>query len=169
MTKTTPRADAPAVIIRRATADDAEALARLRWEFRAGIGQVDKGEDAFVARCTAWMRARLAEGGAWRAWVAEAHGEIAGNVWMQMIEKMPNPVHEPEVHGYVTDLYVRPSARGGVGGRLLAAALGECAAAGVHHAFLWPTERSRPLYRRLGFTGEGEVMVWVNPVDVGER
>ncbi|HYH79886.1 MAG TPA: GNAT family N-acetyltransferase [Longimicrobium sp.] len=73
---------------------------------------------------------------------------------------MPNPVDEPEVHGYVTNLYVRESARGGLGGRLLAAVLGECAAAGVDQAFLWPTQRSRPLYRRFGFTGDGEVMVW---------
>jgi len=83
-----------------------------------------------------------------------------GTVWLQMVEKMPNPVAEPEVHGYVTNLYVRESARGGAGGRLVAAALEECAAVGVHQAFLWPTPRSRSLYRRLGFVGEGEVMVW---------
>lgn len=164
MTKTNPRAGAIDISIRRATLGDAEGLARLRWEFRAGIGQVDEAEDVFLARCAAWMRTQLAEGGAWRAWVAETDGEIAGNVWLQMIEKMPNPVDEPEVHGYVTNLYVRASARGGVGSLLQAAALDECAAAGVHHAFLWPTERSRPLYRRLGFTGDGEVMVWANPV-----
>jgi N-acetylglutamate synthase-like GNAT family acetyltransferase len=164
---TSLRADVGALAIRRASAGDAEALARLRWEFRAGIGVVDEAEDAFVARCAAWMRARLAERGAWRAWVAEADGEVAGTAWLQMVEKMPNPVDEPEVHGYVTNLYVRESARGGVGGRLLAAALDECSAAGVHQAFLWPTQRSRPLYRRLGFTGEGEVMVWANPRGAG--
>ena len=50
--------------------------------------------------------------------------------------------------------------------RLLAAALDECAAAGVHAASLWPTRRSRSLYRRFGFTGEGEVMVWGPQTDV---
>jgi N-acetylglutamate synthase-like GNAT family acetyltransferase len=69
-------------------------------------------------------------------------------------------VAEPELHGYITNLYVRETARGGVGGRLLAAALEECAAAGVHAAFLWPTGGSRSLYRRFGFSGEGEVMTW---------
>jgi N-acetylglutamate synthase-like GNAT family acetyltransferase len=158
---TRPGADASVVVIRRASTDDAEALARLRWEFRAAIGQADEAEDAFVARCAAWMRARLAEGAAWRAWVAEVDGEAAGTAWLQLIEKMPNPVDEAEVHGYVTNLYVREAARGGVGGRLLAAVLDECARAGVHQAFLWPTQRSRDLYRRFGFTGDGEVMVWV--------
>lgn len=160
---TTPTSpDATPAAIRRAAADDAEALAALRWEFRAPLGRVNEDADAFVRRCAEWMRARLA-GGLWRAWVAEAGGRIVGTVWLQLVEKMPNPVAEPELHGYVTNLYVRETARGGVGSRLLAAALEECAAAGVHAAFLWPTEGSRSLYRRFGFTGEGEVMVRAGP------
>jgi len=157
-TPTSPDA-APAAVVRRATAEDAEALAALRWEFRAPRGLVDEDRDEFARRCAEWMRTRLA-GDPWRAWVAEAGGQIVGTVWLQWVEKMPNPVVEPELHGYITNLYVRETARGGVGGRLLAAALEDCAAAGVHAAFLWPTERSRSLYRRFGFTGEGEVMVW---------
>ncbi|MFL5385670.1 MAG: GNAT family N-acetyltransferase [Longimicrobiaceae bacterium] len=157
-TPTSPDA-APACAIRRAAAEDAAALAALRWEFRAPLGRVSEDPDAFVRRCAEWMRTRLA-GEPWRAWVAEAGGRIVGTVWLQLMEKMPNPVAEPELHGYVTNLYVRETARGGVGSRLLAAALEECAAAGVHAAFLWPTEGSRSLYRRFGFTGEGEVMAW---------
>jgi GNAT superfamily N-acetyltransferase len=159
MTTTPTSPDAAPATIRRAAADDAEALAALRWEFRAPLGPVNEDSDAFVRRCAEWMRTRLARE-AWRAWVAEAGGRIVGTVWLQLVEKMPNPVAEPELHGYVTNLYVRETARGGVGSRLLAAALEECAAAGVHAAFLWPTEGSRSLYRRFGFTGEGEVMVW---------
>ncbi|HSU16009.1 GNAT family N-acetyltransferase [Longimicrobium sp.] len=149
-----------AVTIRRASTKDADALAALRWEFRAAITAPNEDRDAFVPRCAEWMRARLGDGDSWRAWVAEVDGEIVGTVWLQMLEKMPNPVDEPEVHGYITNLYVRESARGGVGVRLLAAALDECAAAGVHQAFLWPTQRSRTLYHRAGFEGDGDVMVW---------
>jgi len=157
-TRTTP--DASPAAVRRAVPGDAAALAALRWEFRAAIGDANEERDAFVRRCEAWMRPRLAPESSWRAWVAEAAGEVVGTVWVQLMEKMPNPVDEAEVHAYVTNVYVRPSARGGVGSRLLAAALEECAAAGVHQAFLWPTERSRALYRRLGFGGQGAVMVW---------
>lgn len=161
MTATTPD---PAAAIRRAAPEDAAALAALRWEFRSAIGKVNEAGDAFVARCGEWMRARLGRGGAWRAWVAEAGGEIVGTVWVQLVEKMPNPVDEAEVHGYLTNLFVRDSLRGGgTGGRLLAAALEECAAAGVHTVFLWPTQRSRPLYRRFGFVGDGDVMLWSSP------
>ena len=155
---TTTTAD-PATFVRRAEPGDADSLAALRWEFRAAIAPPNEDRAAFVARCAAWMRVRLGDG-AWRAWVAEARGEIVGTVWLQWVEKMPNPVDEPEVHGYITNLYVRESARGGVGGRLLAAALEDAVAAGVHQVFLWPTHRSRTLYRRHGFTGDGEVMVW---------
>ncbi len=150
----------PDLPIRRATVDDAEALARLRWEFRAGIDPANETEDAFVARCAAWMRARLGDA-TWRAWVVEEAGEIVGTAWLNFMEKMPNPVVEAEAYGYVTNLYLREHLRGrGAGARLLEAVMAECAAAGVDAAFLWPTERSRSLYRRFGFEGDGAMMVW---------
>jgi GNAT superfamily N-acetyltransferase len=139
--------------IRAATAADAPALARLRYEFRAPLGEVTEGEEAFVARCTTWMERRLAPGAPWRAWVAEsAEGAVVGTIWVGLIEKLPNPTPEPEEHAYVTNVYVRPAARGGgTGSALLRAALAWCEARGVHAAVLWPTARSAPLYRRHGF------------------
>ena len=139
--------------IREATAADAPALARLRYEVRAPLGEVTEDEAAFVARCAPWMAARLAAGGAWRAWVAESSdGAIVGTIWVGLIEKLPNPTPEPEEHAYVTNVYVRPAARGaGTGSALLRAALAWCEARGVHAVVLWPTARSAPLYRRHGF------------------
>ena len=138
--------------VREATAADAAALARLRYEFRAPLGEVTEGEEAFVARCAAWMAARLGGGARWRAWVAEADGAVVGTIWVGLIEKMPNPTPEAEEHAYVTNVYVRPAARGaGTGSALLRAALAWCEARGVHAAVLWPTVRSAPLYRRHGF------------------
>jgi GNAT superfamily N-acetyltransferase len=73
-------------------------------------------------------------------------------VWLQLIEKIPNPVAEPESMAYITNVYVRPTARGaGMGSRLLAEALDWCRASGADCALLRPTERSRPLYERHGF------------------
>jgi GNAT superfamily N-acetyltransferase len=147
------------LIIRRATVDDAEALARLRWEFRAAIDPPNEAHDAFVARCAAWMRARLGDD-SWRAWAAELDGEIVGTAWLHLMEKMPNPVDEAEVYGYVTNVYIREHLRGqGAGARLMAAIVDECAAAGVEATMLWPTARSRSLYRRFGFEGDGRMMV----------
>jgi GNAT superfamily N-acetyltransferase len=138
--------------VRLASASDADALARLRYAFRSSVGEVSEGEAEFVGRCRLWMEERLGEGGAWRCWVAERGGELVGNVWAQLIEKIPNPSDEPERHAYVTNFYVREEERGrGTGSRLLAAALDCFEEAGVHAVILWPTERSRSLYLRRGF------------------
>ena len=143
--------------IRRARPDDAPLLARLRYEFRAALGTPDETEAAFLARCIAWMAPRLAPDARWCAWLAGRADDAAlGAIWLQIVEKIPNPVREAESHGYVTNFYVREAARGaGTGTGLLDAALTECAARGVDAVFLWPTPRSRALYARHGFTADG--------------
>lgn len=149
--------------IRQATIDDAAALAELRWEFRAGPEMLHPGEASveergvFLERCAAWMREELAAD-RWRAWVAELDGRIVGQLWMNTIVKVPNPIGERERHAYLSNLYVTPSARGGTGTRLLETALAAAAASGVDRVVLWPSQGSRSLYRRYNFTPEGDVM-----------
>jgi GNAT superfamily N-acetyltransferase len=139
--------------IRRATPIDAAALASLRYQFRAAALAVSNEPQAdFVNRCTAWMTPRLCEGGPWLAWIAEAGGAPVGQVWLQILEKLPNPGLEPESNGYITNVFVEPAARGfGVGERLVEAAMAECRARHLDSVILWPTERSRTLYARHGF------------------
>jgi GNAT superfamily N-acetyltransferase len=80
-------------------------------------------------------------------------------VWLQLIEKLPNPVAEPEWHGYVSSLYVEPSERsGGLGSALLAECLAECASRAVDAVVLWPTPRSRTLYLRHGFAVHDDLL-----------
>ena len=147
--------------IRPAQASDAAALAELRWEFRAGRDTPAESHDAFVARCAAWMQRELAGGASWRAWVAEekepGRYTIVGQVWLHTIHKVPNPIAERERHAYLSNLYVTPQARGGVGTRLLETALEHASADGVDSIILWPSARSRSLYLRRGFTPNGEV------------
>src|SRR5215470_16358557 len=100
------------VTIRLATASDADRLARLRYVFRSSVGPVRESEAEFVGRCNLWMRERLRDGSAWHCWVAERNGALLGNVWIQMIEKVPNPTEEPETHAYLTNFYVTEDARG---------------------------------------------------------
>jgi GNAT superfamily N-acetyltransferase len=98
--------------------------------------------------------------GAWLAWIALDNGRYGGTTWLRFLEKVPNPVVEAEVHGYVSNVYVVPSLRGkGVGSQLMTAMINECIRVGVHAAFLWPSERSRSLYVRFGFEDCGPVMV----------
>ncbi len=139
-------------IVRPAERRDVPALARLRFEFRAGHDAPVESEADFLARCASWMTARLAPGGSWRCWLAEEAGRAVGTVWLQRIEKLPNPVAEAESHGYVSSLYVVPSSRGaGLGSRLLGACLGACQVEEMDAVILWPTPRSRSLYLRHGF------------------
>jgi ribosomal protein S18 acetylase RimI-like enzyme len=150
----------PGAAVRLARLEDAAALARLRYQFRTELEPAGEAGPEFIARCTEWMRARLGGAGAWRAWVAERGGVECGMVWLQLVEKIPNPVAEAEWHGYVTSLYVRPEWRAaGLGSALLQAALEECTRREVDAVFLWPTPRSRSLYERYGFRAREEVMV----------
>lgn len=146
--------------IRPAGPGDAGALARLRYAFRAELGQASEPLEAFLARAVPWMAGRLEPGSRWRAWLAEAEdGAAAGCVWLQFIEKVPNPGDEEELHGYVTSMYVVPAARGaGIGAALLEAALGACRGAGVDSVILWPTSRSQPLYARFGFSEPDDLL-----------
>lgn len=144
--------------VRRARSADAAELARLRWRFRADFDPAVEERSAFVERCRTWMRRRLAEAEPWRCWVA-VEGRVVGHVWVEAVEKVPNPVDEAELHAYLTNMYVIPDLRGrGIGTRLLAAALEWCRERDVGSVVLWPTERSRSLYGRHGFRETGNVL-----------
>ena len=144
--------------LRPAAPADAAALARLRFAFRADLEPPAETEAAFLARCTPWMERRLAPGTGWRCWIAGG-AEPVGTVWLQLLEKLPNPVAEPEWHGYISSLFVRPEARGaGLGSRLLAEALTECDRCGCDAVVLWPTPRSRSLYHRHGFAVQDDLL-----------
>ena len=147
-----------ALFVRLAVPADAPALDALRYAFRASLNQPAETESAFVGRCAPWMAARLATGTAWRCWVAERDGAIVGHLWLQLIEKIPNPGPELERHAYITNVYVDPAARGGLGQRLMSAALEFCGTQGVDSAVLWPTEKSRTHYARNGFVVPGDMM-----------
>lgn len=144
--------------IRPATIADARNLAELRWDFRSVQNPAVESHDAFVRRCTAWMRRELQEGRAWKAWVAVEGHQVVGQVWLHTVQKIPNPVAEREQLAYVSNLYVKPAARGGTGTRLLAAALDSCRANQIDRIVLWPSKRSVTLYLGQGFSHGGDVM-----------
>jgi GNAT superfamily N-acetyltransferase len=147
-------------LVRLATRADATELAALRYEFRAGLLPAVEPREEFQRRCGAWMAERLADPlSGWRCWVAQAEATLAGHVWLCLIDKVPNPVAEPERHGYVTNLFVLPRFRGdGTGGRLLGEALTWCRERRVDAVILWPTPESRSLYARHGFSNQTGLM-----------
>jgi len=98
------------------------------------------------------MRKRFCSGShRWRCWVLDDGKQLLGHVWVQLFEKIPNPVNEPEFHAYVTNFYIVPELRNhGLGGRLLKKALSWCRTQGVDAVILWATLGSKSLYRRCG-------------------
>ena len=138
--------------VRRATQEDVNVLARFRYDFRARRRAASENEKDFLARCVAWMRPRLRGDSRWRVWLLEEAGVPIGNLWVQIIEKIPNPGDESELHAYVSNVFVVPEHRNrGGGAMLLDAAIAECRSFHVDTMFLWPSDESRPLYERHGF------------------
>jgi GNAT superfamily N-acetyltransferase len=138
--------------IRVATSGDWNALAEMRYRFRAEVGSPTEVKSCFVGRCTSWMKKSFgSDSTAWRCWVIDDGKQLLGHVCVQLFEKMPNPVNEPEAHAYLTNLYVVPKMRGhGLGKKLLNKALSWCHAQGVDAVILWATPESKSLYRRCG-------------------
>jgi GNAT superfamily N-acetyltransferase len=152
--------------VRSATPGDAHALARLRYALRASTGRATEPETEFIERCAAWMDEHL-KTDAWHCWVAEVNQQLMGAIWLQLVEKIPNPRAEAEHHAYITNFFIQPEARGqGMGSQLLRTALDWCRVRDVHTVILWPTERSRSLYERHGFAVRDDIMeLIVKPVD----
>ncbi len=145
--------------IRVAAERDAVTLARLRYELRSSLHDVVENEETFLARCAGWMNERLRQGSNWQCWVAEQGSMAVGAVWAQLVEKIPNPVAEPEHYVYLTNFYVREEFRDrGLGARLLAAVLDWARSNNAQMVILWPTERSKPFYLRHGFSFTNDSM-----------
>jgi GNAT superfamily N-acetyltransferase len=146
--------------IRVATESDVPVLARFRYELRSSAKQMIESEAEFSERCTVWMMSRLYSVSSWRCWIAECGQEPAGNIWSQLVEKIPNPAAENECYVYVTNFYVREEYRGqGIGKRLLSEALTWARTNNAHTAILWPRERSKSLYLRYGFSLADDLML----------
>jgi GNAT superfamily N-acetyltransferase len=148
-------------VVRPGDPNDASELARLRYEFRTELDPPTEAESIFVGRCTEWIARHLAPGGAWRCWVAILDGMLVGTIWLQLIEKLPNPVGHKGHHGYISSVYVVPSLRNaGIGSALMTTCLAECRAQDVDAVILWPTSRSRSLYQRHGFAVREDLLEW---------
>ena len=100
-----------------------------------------------------------ADSSVWRCWVIDDGKQLLGHVCVQLFEKMPNPVNEPETHAYLTNFYVVPEMRGrGLGGKLLNNALSWCRAQGADAVILWATAESKSLYRQCGLLEPADIL-----------
>src|SRR5881398_647516 len=147
--------------IRLAKSSDWNVLAEIRYRFRAELASITEPKSRFVRRCTSWMQKRFDSGSSnWRCWVVDDGKQLRGHVCVELFEKMPNPVNEPELHAYLTNFYVVPKMRDqGLGKKLLNKALSWCRTRETDAVILWASVASRSLYRRCGL---------VEPMDIFE-
>jgi len=145
--------------IRVATSADWRVLAEMRYRFRTELGSPAEPKSRFVRRCTSWMQKRFGSGSSWwRCWVVDDGKQLLGHVCVQLFEKMPNPVNEPELHAYVTNFYVVPEKRDqGLGRKLLAKALSWCRTKCADAVILWASPGSKSLYRKCGLTEPADI------------
>lgn len=137
--------------IRLASASDGAALAALRWEFSHGDGgEAEENRSEFHDRWTRFWEAAQERG--WLVWVAERDGQLIGNMWLQLVEKVPRPGNQIRYLGYLTNVYVKPEARGqDVGSRILAEVIAWSKRENLELLFVWPSSESVEFYRRAGF------------------
>ena len=114
--------------IRLAKSSDWNALAEMRYQFRAELGSTTESKSRFARRFTSWVQKHFnCSPSIWRCWVLDDGKELLGHVCVQLFQKMPNPINEPELHAYLTNFYVIPEMRShGLGRQLLNKALSWC-------------------------------------------
>jgi GNAT superfamily N-acetyltransferase len=143
--------------VRRADAGDSAALAGLRWDCTVE-GQVAPvvSREEFERGFAGWMRGA---GARHQPYLAEAGGQAVGMAWLAVVDRVPEPAAPSRAGGDLQSVFVLPRFRGrGVGSELIAAVVADAAARGLMFLSVRAGRRSTPLYRRLGFAGNGQVL-----------
>ena len=138
------------VYVRRGTAEDAPALARLRWRWRIE----ERAEHApdrhvFVDFFTDWVVDNLATH---VPFVVEVDGQTAGMAWLMLGQRVPSPRQFSRRTGDIQSVYVVPELRSnGVGAALLGGVLAYARDVELVRVTVHSADRAIPFYERNGF------------------
>ena len=149
------RASEPTV--RAAILADGRDLAALRWTWRVDEeGEQGLTRDEFDARFIDWFRDHRDSHVPFLAHVGDT---AVGMAWLALIDRVPGPGAWLRLAGHVQSVYVLPDHRDrGIGSALVTAVLGAAVDRGLDYAWVHPSQRSFPLYRRLGFRATDGVL-----------
>jgi GNAT superfamily N-acetyltransferase len=147
------------VTVRRATATDAPALARLRWRWRTeerGEAGVDRA--AFLDYFAGWVVDHLPTH---VPFVAEVDGRLAGMAWLMLASRVPHPALLDRRTGDVQSVYVVPELRDGrIGAALLDAVLTDARNRELELVTVHSSDRAVPFYLRSGFKDHQRWLQW---------
>jgi len=146
-----------AITIRRATADDADELARLRHSMQSELFATDPhapSPDDIVDLNRDYFREKLPTGD-FVAFVAESDGEIVATSGVVVYRAPPTGGNPTGVEGYIMNMYTVPAHRGdGIATRLLDHIVAHIRSLGGHRVWLRASDYGRPVYHRYGFRGD---------------
>jgi GNAT superfamily N-acetyltransferase len=159
-------APGPVLTIRRATPEDAPAIARHRRLMFEAMGCADvAGLDVMETAFIPWVRDKL-HGGEYLGWLAVDRDGLAvagAGLWVR--ECPPNPRDMSGRRGYVFNVYTYPVyRRQGWARRLVEQAVDWCRAEGIGSVTLHYSEEGRSLYETMGFTRHNEMIIHTGAV-----
>lgn len=150
------------VAIRPAEPDEYEAVAGLRWRWEVEEGEPPRvDEERFVAHFADWAR-RHAETHRCTVAVREnaAIGKrVIGMAWMAILPRVPTPLSLERAGGDLQSVYLVPEERsGGIGGRMIAAALADARELGLSKVTVQSGTRALTVYARNGFAASPKLL-----------
>lgn len=150
--------------IRKAEPADTEGLAGLRATWAREQADSPNDDPDFAETFGRWQTNNPRT-----TFVATGEDSLVGMVNLLVFERMPKPNTPPSFWIYLCNLYVVPERRGrGLGSALLDAVFEFSNKLGAVRIVLSPSELSRPLYQRNGFSVTDQLLVKsLNPAATG--
>jgi GNAT superfamily N-acetyltransferase len=145
------------LLLRVAGVSDVEHLAQLRYQWRAGErGEIGLDERSFERSLRSWMEDHSASH---VPFLALRNRGAIGMAWLALVDRVPGPEHFTRRSAYVQSVFViSPERSNGVGTLLMGLVLAHARELSLDYVAVHPSERSFPLYRRLGFTDTDGVL-----------
>jgi ribosomal protein S18 acetylase RimI-like enzyme len=144
--------------IRTLHTNDLDLICRHREEMFRDAG---KGDDVLIPMTEhfrEWVRPRLLDGSYFGYVMVDEGAPVAG-IGLMLIDWPPHPAHPvQDKRGYVLNVFVEPGYRNrGLARELMNLAEVEFSRRGVGYAVLHATEKGKPLYHGLGWSGTTEM------------
>jgi GNAT superfamily N-acetyltransferase len=153
-------------VLRRATAADADTIARQRVAMFREMGSIHQSQERALEEAAVARLAATLEGGTYVGWIAcplDAPDIAIGGAGVQIRPLLPRPDAAGTGllvgdEGLVVNVYVeRARRREGIARVLMEAILAWARDAGIVRLVLHPSSEGRPLYEALGFVPTHEM------------
>ncbi len=132
-----------------------EALARLRYEFKE---ENTNSDQKFINDYIKYLEMEF-QLNRIKVFCAEIDNEIIGNINLILVPKSPTPGKVHSHIAYLTNTYIKSEYRNkGIGTELINRINIFAKEQNIELIFVWPSERSVPLYERNGFENENEIL-----------